>query len=197
MLLNCGFGEDSLESLGLQGDQTSQSCRKSTLNIHWKDWCWSRSSNTLVTWCEDLTCWERSWCWERLKAKEEGVSRRWDRLNSITGSMDMIMRKLWEIVKDRETWLAAVHGMAKNQTQLNNKFENSYLQTFFENGYPPISTSTLLTMPKPLTVWITINCGKFWKRWEYQTTWPAYWETCMQVRKQQLELNMEQQTGPK
>ena len=41
------------------------------------------------------------------------------------------------------------------------------------------STSALLTMPKALTVWITINCGKFWKRWEYQTTWPASWEICM------------------
>ena len=60
-----------------------------------------------------------------------------------------------------------------------------------------ISISALLTMPKPLTVWITINCGKFWKRWEYQTTWPASWETCIQVRKQQLELDMEQQTGSK
>ena len=48
------------------------------------------------------------------------------------------------------------------------------------------------SMPKPLTVWIRINCGKFWKRWEYQTTWPASWETHMQVRKQQLELDMEQ-----
>ena len=53
------------------------------------------------------------------------------------------------------------------------------------------------TMPKPLTVWITRNCGKFWKKWEYQTTWPASWDTCMQVRKQQLELDMEQQTGSK
>ena len=59
------------------------------------------------------------------------------------------------------------------------------------------STSTLLTTPKPLTVWITINCGKFWMKWEYQTTWSASWETCMQVRKQQLELDMEQQTGSK
>ena len=57
--------------------------------------------------------------------------------------------------------------------------------------------SALLTMPKPLTVWITINCGKFWERWEYQTTWPASWEICMQVKKQQLELDMEQQTGSK
>ena len=55
----------------------------------------------------------------------------------------------------------------------------------------------ILTMPKPLTVWITINCGKFWKRWGYQTTWPASWETCIQVMKQQLELDMEQQTGSK
>ena len=54
------------------------------------------------------------------------------------------------------------------------------------------STSALLTMPKPLTVWIRTNCGKFWKRWEYQTTWPASWEIYMQVRKQQLELDMEQ-----
>ena len=58
------------------------------------------------------------------------------------------------------------------------------------------SISALLTMPKPLTVWITINSGKFWKRSESQTTWPASWETCMQVRKQ-LELDMEQQTGSK
>ena len=59
------------------------------------------------------------------------------------------------------------------------------------------SISALLTVPKPLTVWITVNCRKFFKRWEYQTTWPASWETCMQVRKQQLELDMEQQTGSK
>ena len=59
------------------------------------------------------------------------------------------------------------------------------------------SISALSTRPKPLTVWITINCGKFWKRWEYQTTWPASWEIGMQVRKQQLELGMEQQTGSK
>ena len=56
--------------------------------------------------------------------------------------------------------------------------------------------SSLLTMPKPLILRITINCGKFWKRWEYQAIWAASWETCMQVRKQQLELDMEQ-TGSK
>ena len=50
---------------------------------------------------------------------------------------------------------------------------------------------------KAFDSWITIKCGKFWKRWEYQSTWPASSETCMQVRKQQLELDMEQQTGSK
>ena len=59
------------------------------------------------------------------------------------------------------------------------------------------SNSALLTMLKPLTVWITTNCGKFFKRWEYYTTLPASWEICMQVKKQQLELDMEQQTGSK
>ena len=50
---------------------------------------------------------------------------------------------------------------------------------------------------KALTVWITTNNEKFFKRWEYQTIWPASWEICMQVRKQQLELDMEQPTGSK
>ena len=59
------------------------------------------------------------------------------------------------------------------------------------------SISALLTLPKPLTVWITINSGKFFKRWEYQTISPASGETCIQVRKQQLELDVEQQTGSK
>ena len=59
------------------------------------------------------------------------------------------------------------------------------------------TSSALLTMPKPLTVWITINCGKFFKRWEYQTTWHTSWEICIQVKEQQLELDMEQQTGSK
>ena len=59
------------------------------------------------------------------------------------------------------------------------------------------STSALLTMPKPLIVWIKTHCGKFLRRWEYQTTWPACWEICMQIRKHQLELDMEQQTHSK
>ena len=58
------------------------------------------------------------------------------------------------------------------------------------------STSALLTMSKPLTMWITTNCGKYLKKWEYQTTRHASWEISMQVKKQQLEPDMEQQLVP-
>ena len=79
MLLNCGVGEDSSESLGLQGDPTSPSSRKSVVNIHWKDWCsWSWNSSTLATWCEELTHWKRPWCWKRLRVGGEGGDRGWD-----------------------------------------------------------------------------------------------------------------------
>ena len=68
MLLNCGVGEFSLKSLRLQRDQTSQSKGNqswfffffSVLNIPWKDWCWSWSSNTSVTWCKELTHWKKN-----------------------------------------------------------------------------------------------------------------------------------------
>ena len=75
ILLNCGVGEDSWESLGLQGDPTSLSLRKSVLSVHWKDWCWNWNSNTLATWCEELAHLKRPWSWERLMAGGEGDHR--------------------------------------------------------------------------------------------------------------------------
>ena len=78
MLLNCGVGEDSWESLGLQGDPTSPSWRRSVLGVQWKDWCWGWNSNTLATSCEELTHLKRPWCWEGLMAGGEGDNRVWD-----------------------------------------------------------------------------------------------------------------------
>ena len=109
MLLNCGVGEDSWESLGLQRDPT----RKSVLNIHWKDWCWSWNSNTLAIWCIELTYWKRSWCWKRLKAGGEGGNRGWD------GWMASPTQWAWVWASSRSWWWrAAVHGVAKSHTWL-------------------------------------------------------------------------------
>ena len=105
MLLNCGVGADSWESLGLQGDPTSPSERKSVLNIHWKDWCWSWSSNTLTTWCEELTHWKRPWCWERLRAGGEGDDREWN------GWMASPTRWTWVWVNYRSWWWTGKPGV--------------------------------------------------------------------------------------
>ena len=117
MLLNCGVREDSWESLGLQWDPTSPSLRKPTLNIHWKDWCWSWNCNSLVTLCEELTHLKISWCWERMKVGKEGDYRGWD------GWMALPTEWTWVGVTSRsrwwtEAWHAAVHGLAKSRTQL-------------------------------------------------------------------------------
>ena len=79
-LFNCNAGEDSWESLGLQGDQICQFWWKSILNIYWNSYCWSWGSSPLATWCKELTHWKRPWCWERLKAKGEEGGRGWDGL---------------------------------------------------------------------------------------------------------------------
>ena len=73
MLLNCGVGENPWESLGLQGDPTNPSQRKSVLNIHWKDWFWSWNPKTLATWCEELTYLEDPDARKDWKQKETGM----------------------------------------------------------------------------------------------------------------------------
>ena len=108
MLLNYGVGEDSWESLGQQGNQTSQSYRKLVLNIHWKDWCWSWSYNTLATWWEELTHWRRPWCWERLKAGGEVHDRGWD------GLMASLTRWTWVWASSGSWWWTGKPGMLQS-----------------------------------------------------------------------------------
>ena len=78
--------------------------RKSVLNIHWKDWCWSWNSNPLATWCEEQTHWKRPWCWERLKA-EEGDDRGWD------GRMVSPTQWTWGWASSGSWWLTGRPGV--------------------------------------------------------------------------------------
>ena len=98
MLLNCVVGEDSWESLGLQGDPTSPFWRRSALGVLWKEWSWSWNSSTLATSCEELTHWKRLWCWEGLGAGGEGSNRGWD------GSMASLTQWMWVWVNSRSWW---------------------------------------------------------------------------------------------
>ena len=77
------------------------------------------TSNTLATWCEELTHWKRLWCWERLRAGGEGDKRGWDGWMA-SPTQCMSLGELWELVMDREAWLAAIHGVAKSWTGLSN-----------------------------------------------------------------------------
>ena len=112
MPLNYSAGKDSWESLEQQGYQISHSSRKSTLNTHWKNWCWTWSFNTWAIWWEELKHWKRPCWWETLKAGGEGDNIEWD------SWIDMSLSELREIVKNREDWHAAVHGVTKSQTGL-------------------------------------------------------------------------------
>ena len=98
MLLNCGVGEDSWETLGLQGHPTSPSYRRSVLGVHWKEWGGSWHSNMLATWCEELTHWKRSWCWEGLGTGREADNSRWD------GWMASLTQWTWVWVNSGSWW---------------------------------------------------------------------------------------------
>ena len=102
MLLDCGVGEDSWESLGLQGDPTSPSQRKSVLGVFI-----GRTDAEAETPCEELTHWKRPWCWERLRARGEGDDRGWD------GWMASPTRWTWVWVDSRSWWWTGRPGMLR------------------------------------------------------------------------------------
>ena len=82
--------------------------RKSALNIHGKDWCWSWNSNTLATWREELTHFKRPWCWERVKAGRDGNDRGWD------GWMASLMQWTWVWENSGRLWRTGKPGMLQS-----------------------------------------------------------------------------------
>ena len=107
MLLNCGAGEDSWESLGLLGDPTSPFWRRSALGFLWKEWCWSWNSSTLAPSCEELTHWKRLWCWEGLGAGGEGDDSGWD------GWMVSLTQWTWVWVNSGSWWWTGRPGVLR------------------------------------------------------------------------------------
>ena len=108
MLLNCGVGEDSWESLGLQGDPTSPFWRRSALGFLWRKWCWSWNSSTLATSGEELTHWKRLWFWEGLGAGGEGDDRGW------YGWMASPTRWTWVWVNSGRWWWTGRPGVLQS-----------------------------------------------------------------------------------
>ena len=126
--------------LAMQSLKCNQSKRKSVLNIHWKDWCWSWSSNTLATWREELTQWKRPWCWERLKAGGDGDDRRWD------GGMASLTQRTWVWASSRSWWKTGKPGML--QSMESQRVGHDWAtQPEHLDGKPPVRSTLLPSSP--------------------------------------------------
>ena len=141
---------------------TVRRSRKSVLNIHWKDWCWS--SNTLATWCVEMTHWKRPWCWERLKAVGEGDDREWD------GWMASPTRWTWVWASPGSWWWTGKSGVLQSMgsqrvrqdwaTELNCVSSWAHLiLIFFSKIVPcPLPSYFKSTIKKEQDTWKYVNC---------------------------------------
>ena len=126
-----------------------------SLNIHWKDWCWSLNSNTLATWCKELTHWKRPWCWERLKGRGEGGDREWD------GWMASLTQWTWVWASSVSWWWTGKPGALQSMgsqrvehdwaTELNWTENVLYINTY-KGIHSAIKGNEVLICPHGLTL---------------------------------------------
>ena len=146
---------------------------KLTLNNHWKDWCWSWSSNTLVTWC-GVNSLEKTLMLGKIEGRKRGEWQRMRWLDSNTDSKDTNLSKIRETVEDRGAWSAAVHGLAKSWTWLNYWATTKAASTFLlhvhifriSNSMKPTTQTVSVSYEdslrkKEISIWAlkwTLNC---------------------------------------
>ena len=148
MLLNCGVGEDSWESLGLQGDPTSPFWKRSALGFLWKEWCWSWNSSTLATSCEELTHWKRLWHWEGLGAGGEGDDRGWD------GWMASLTRWTWVWVNSGSWWWTGRPGVLRFMGSQRVRHGWATDLIWSDESYSSSSKGFLPTVVDIMVIWI-------------------------------------------
>ena len=135
MLLNCGVRKTLESPLDCKEIQPVHPKGNPVLGVHWKDWCWSWSSNPLATWCEELTHLKRPWCWERLRAGGEGDNRGWD------GWMASPTQWTWVWVSSGSQWgkggLVCCGPWDRIESDTTERLNWTELKVLKENNYQP------------------------------------------------------------
>ena len=154
-------GEDSWESLGLQGDPASLFWKISALGFLWREWCWSWNASTLATSCEELTHWKRLWCWERLGAGGEGDDRGWD------GWMASLTQWTWVWVNSRSWWWTGRSGMLQFMGSQRVRHDWATELNWTEIDICMLGRSVWQTALRPrIKLWVCHSWDKAWSgRW--------------------------------